>query len=90
MPQFICIVTHCVHGYSGNEIPPPIVKRNQYIECSHDGETEQEFRDRMRDTCLPIRRALDNRPAKPYSYKDGLDWLVLPVTALDRQKILEN
>jgi hypothetical protein len=70
----ICIFTHYVHGYSGNELLPPVVKKYQYAVKMEPGERPDDFGQRMQDLGVAGRQRLSDKPQRPYSCRDGLDW----------------
>lgn len=70
--MFVGITTHIVYGTSGNELPPPAVKRTKTAQIL-DVDTYQEAMDIMAAKVLPLRRAAEVH-SEPYSSPDGYEW----------------
>lgn len=76
--MFVGIVTHLVYGSSGNELPPPVVKRTKTATFLAV-DTYQKAMDIMATKVLPLRRAAEKH-CYPYSSSDGYDWEVIPLS----------
>lgn len=72
--MYICIFKHFIYGSTGTELPPPLIQTRRYVVHSKPGESQADFRARMRDLGMAGRQRLSDKPTKPYSCKDGLDW----------------
>jgi len=79
----ICIFTHTVYGFSGNELPPRPETVTSYIERSSNGETIDVFRNRMQFAGIELREIIKNKPVRPYSEKDSVDWKILEEHPVD-------
>lgn len=81
--MFICIFSHFIYGHSGTELPPPVTETRRYVAHSLPGERLDEFRARMTELGLAGRQRLSEKPRKPYSSKDGLDWQIITDQGLE-------
>lgn len=70
--MFVGITTHTIYGTSGNELPPPIMKRTKTAQIL-DVDTYKEAMDLMAVKVLLLRRAAEKH-CEPYSSPDGYEW----------------
>jgi len=76
MADFICVFTIIKYGFSGNELPPPIVKTISRAVFSNEGEEILDFIARCNNEGITVRTFLSQEKAVPYSQQDGCDWKV--------------
>ena len=73
-PRYVATLHRTIYGHSGNELPPPPISQQKYIYVSDPGETNKDFRERITELALKLRRAADAQPVRPYSSNDGWSW----------------
>jgi hypothetical protein len=69
-----CLITHTVYGTSGTELMPPVERTTEYFMRPDWMETDENFRDRVRYTLLPVREKLASIPPESYSIRDTIGW----------------
>ncbi len=79
--QYVATLHRTIYGHSGTELPPPPVAQEKYTYLIAPGETEADFRARITELALRLRRTADAQPLQPYSYRDGWSWFFEDVTA---------
>lgn len=78
----IAIFRHIIYGHTGTELPPPVIKTLRYVVRSKPDESPEEFRARVQELGRVGRQRLSEKPRKPYSCKDGLDWQIIETASM--------
>lgn len=82
MSRYACTFTVTVYGFSGNELPPPTVGGYSHTVLADNGESEQDFTDRMQIEGVTFRKLLkDQFDAHPiqYSQASSCSWVITAV-----------
>jgi hypothetical protein len=72
--MIVAQIKRYIYGTSGNELPPPIKETQTQIIVNYPDETEVQFKERIFQKALLLRKEEDAKPSRPYSCQNGIDW----------------